>query len=253
MKKILLIALVLMALTGCQSVGTTDRGVVTKWGAVTGEVKEPGLHWFNPFVTKIVNFDISINRLDVEAAAASKDLQNVSFLGAVNYQILPEKVLDIYKNVQLDLSHTVIKPALQEAIKSVTAQYTAEELITRREEVKDKIKASLIVRLAPYGVNVIEFNIVNFNFSASFNEAIENKVSAEQNALASKNKLEQVKYESEQKVAEAKGKAEALRVESEAISSDPKILELRAIEKWNGILPTQMIPGGSLPFIGLNK
>jgi len=99
---------------------------------------------------------------------------------------------------------------------------------------------------------VDEFNIVNFRFSKVFNEAIEAKVTAEQSALAAKNKLEQIKFEAEQRVAEAKGKAEAITVESNALRSNPQILELRALENWNGVLP-QVTGSGGIPFINLPK
>ena len=187
--------------------------------------------------------------MDVDAAAASKDLQTVSFQGALNYQVGEGTIVELYRQFQLNFEERIIRPSVQESIKAATAQYTAEELITQREKVKTTIKDSLIARLSAYNVTVVDFNIVNFNFSSSFNEAIEAKVTAEQNALASKNKLEQVKYEAEQRVAEAEGKAKALKAESEAISSDPKILELRAIEKWNGVLP--IYNGAATPFINL--
>ncbi len=109
----------------------------------------------------------------------------------------------------------------------------------------------LLTRLKERDILVDEFNIVNFEFSKVFNEAIEAKVTAEQQALAAKNKLEQIKFEAEQKVAEAKGKAEAITIESNALRSNPQILELRALEKWNGVLP--QVTGGAIPFINLPK
>jgi prohibitin 2 len=117
--------------------------------------------------------------------------------------------------------------------------------------VRDDIKSLLKAKLKERDILVDEFNIVNFEFSKVFNEAIEAKVTAEQQALAAKNKLEQIKFEAEQKVAEAKGKAEAITIESNALRSNPQILELRALEKWNGVLP--QVTGGAIPFINLPK
>jgi len=99
---------------------------------------------------------------------------------------------------------------------------------------------------------VDEFNIVDFGFSPSFNSAIEAKVTAEQQALAAKNKLEQIKFEADQRIAEARGKSEAMRVESEALRTNPQILELRALEKWNGVLP-QVTGSGGVPFINIQQ
>ncbi len=140
---------------------------------------------------------------------------------------------------------------MQEAIKGSTAKFTAEELITKREMVRDDIKAELAKRLKEHDLVVDEFNIVNFEFSKVFNDAIEAKVTAEQSALAAKNKLEQIKFEADQRVAEAKGKAEAITIESNALRSNPQILELRALEKWNGTLP--QVTGGAVPFVTLPK
>jgi len=94
---------------------------------------------------------------------------------------------------------------------------------------------------------VEDFSIVNFDFSKSFNEAIEAKVTAEQNALASKNKLAQVQYEAQQSVEKAKGEAEAIRIQSSALQSNPQILQLEAIRKWDGKMP--QVTGQSLPLL----
>ncbi len=124
-----------------------------------------------------------------------------------------------------------------------------EELITKREEVRDDIKAHLVEKLTPTGILVEQFSITNFNFSPSFNKAIEDKVTAEQNALAAKNKLAQVQFEAQQAVEEATGKAKALQIEGQALSQNPAVKELRAIEKWNGVLP--QVTGNATPFINL--
>jgi regulator of protease activity HflC (stomatin/prohibitin superfamily) len=158
-------------------------------------------------------------------------------------------VSSIFKELSFNYPTTFMTPALQEAVKSSTAGYTAEELITKREAVREDIKRVLVEKIAGRGIVVDSFNIVDFDFSQSFNAAIEAKVTAEQNALAAKNKLAQVQYEAEQNIATAKGKAEAIRIESAALNSNPQVLELRAIEKWNGVMP--QVTGGSVPFINI--
>jgi len=122
-------------------------------------------------------------------------------------------------------------------------------LITKRESVKDQIKELLTKKLAPRFIIVDDVNIVNFNFSESFNKAIEEKVTAEQEALAARNKLERIKFEAEQKIAESKWKAEASRIEAEALKSNPEILQLRSIEKWNWILP--QVTWANTPFVNI--
>lgn len=233
------------------TVGAGERGVMLQFGAVTDKVIGEGLYFKIPFIQKVKIMDVKIQKEQVDADAASKDLQDVSSTIALNYHLQPDRVANIWQDVGKEYNIRIIAPALQEAVKAGTAQFTAEELITKRPEVKEEIKKVLADKLEPRGIIVDEFNIVNFDFSVTFNTAIENKVTAEQDALAAKNKLEQIKFEAEQKVAEAKGKAEAITIESNALRSNPQILELRALEKWNGVLP--QVTGGAVPFINLNK
>lgn len=234
------------------TVGAGERGIQLRWGAVTGKVLNEGLYIRIPFADRIEIMDVKIQKEEVIATAASKDLQTVESKVALNYHIDPMRVANIYQEIGINYNIRLIDPALQESVKSTTAKYTAEELITKREEVRDAIKAHLVEKLQPRGILIDDFNIVDFQFSAAFDQAIELKVTAEQSALAAKNKLEQIKFEAEQQIAEARGKAEALRIESAALQSSPQILELRALEKWDGKLPSVM-GSGATPFINVGS
>lgn len=232
------------------TVGAGQRGIVTRFGAVTGKVYGEGLYFKFPIVEQVVKMDVKIQKEQVEASAASKDLQTVNTIIALNFRLKAAEVDNVYQNVGISYKERIIDPALQEAVKASTAKFTAEELITKREEVKETIKSHLRVRLTPIGIEVEELNIVDFQFSIAFDQAIESKVTAEQNALAAQNKLKQIEFEAEQNIAEARGKAEAIRIESQALANNPAVLELRAIEKWNGILPS--VTSGAVPFININ-
>lgn len=231
------------------TINAGERGLLLRWGAVTGKVLGEGLYFRVPIMDRVVVMDVQVQKEQVEASAASKDLQSVNSTVAVNFHISEDTVAHIYQDIGVDYKSRLIDPALQEAVKSSTAKYTAEELITKREEVRDDIKAHLVTKLDPQGIHVDDFNIVDFNFSDSFNEAIEAKVTAEQSALAAKNKLEQIKFEATQEIESAKGRAQALQIESDAIKSNPQVLELRAIEKWDGRLPA--VTSGATPFINI--
>lgn len=235
--------------------GTVDaghRGVVVRMGAVTGEVKGEGFYTKAPWTTSVIEMDVRQKKEQVETQGASKDLQIVQAVIALNLNLDPAKCSQVYQQIGKDYLDITVAPALQEAIKAVIAQYTAEELISKRELVRDGIALLIADKLSPLGIHTQAINIVNFNFSQSFNEAIENKVTAEQNALAAKNLLSQKEYEAQQAVVTAKGEAEALRVKAIAIAQSPQILELNAIEKWNGILPAVM-GSGQMPFLNLNR
>jgi prohibitin 2 len=246
---VILILMLLFFMSPFGTISAGERGVHLRFGAVTGVVHGEGLYFRIPFIDSIQKMDIKIQKEETRSDAASKDLQTVHSVVALNFHIDPERAAKIYQDVGLQFKERIIDPAMQEAIKSSTAKFTAEELITKREAVREDIKNQLRTRLKDRDILVDEFNIVNFEFSKVFNDAIEAKVTAEQQALAAKNKLEQIKFEADQRVAEAKGKAEAITIESNALRSNPQILELRALEKWNGILP--QVTSGGVPFINL--
>jgi len=242
------LALILLVLI-FSTVGTVnagERGILVQFGAVTGKVFDEGLYFKIPFVQEVVIADVKVQKSEVGADAASKDLQVVNSRVALNFKVDPNKAANLYQDVGRNYEDRLISPSLQESVKAATAKFTAEELITKRSEVREEIKRNLKEKLEPHGILVDEFNIVDFSFSPSFNHAIEEKVTAEQQALAAKNKLEQVKFEAEQKIAEARGRAEGIRIESEALKTNDKILEMRFIEAWDGKLPVVMGQTGSI-------
>lgn len=229
-------------------------GILTKFGAISGTVGE-GLHIINPLTTDVIKMDITTQKESVDASAASKDLQSVTTQVSLNYNLDASHITDIYRDLKKEYVARIIAPSIQEAVKSATAKYTAEELITKREEVKGTIYQDLKNRLGTRFIVVTEVLITDFQFSPSFNEAVEAKVKAEQDALASKNKLEQTKYEAEQKVVTATADAESIRIQAEAVTSQggADYVRLKAIEKWNGSVPTTMVPNATVPFIDMNR
>jgi regulator of protease activity HflC (stomatin/prohibitin superfamily) len=230
-----------------------EKGVVLNWGAVSETVLDEGLHFRVPFQQTVLVLDVKILKEESQAGAASKDLQEVKTTIALNYHLDPAKVNALIKGVGRDYKQRIIDPAMQEAVKAATAKYTAEELITKRALVKEDIKNLLATRLAKEYIMVDEVSITEFDFSPSFNKAIEDKVTAEQEALQAKNVLEKVKFQAEQRVAQAQAEAEAIRIQAESISKQggQSYVQMKAIEKWDGKLPIQMIPGSAVPFIDL--
>ncbi len=223
------------------------RGVHLRFSAVTGKIFNEGLYFKIPFIEDVKLMTIKIVKMSATSDAASSDLQTVASTIAVNYHLEPAKTAYVYQNIGRDYESSLIAPAIQEIIKATSATFTAEQLITKRTEVREAMKKALESKLSRHGVIIDEFNIENFQFSESFNVAVEAKVSAEQQALAAKNKLEQIKFEAQQKIESAKGSAEAIRIEAEALYQNPAVLELRAIEKWDGVLPK--VTGEVVPFI----
>jgi len=241
-------------IASAEIVDAGERAVVTKFGEVI-DVKSEGFYWRKPFVEDYTKLDVKTQKIEVEADAASRDLQSVSARIALNYNLNPEGVGLLWQEIGKDYRVRVIDPSIQESVKAVTAKFNAEELITKREEVRDSIKTLLKEKLALQHIIVTEFAVTDFSFSQSFDNAIEAKVTAEQRALEAKNKLEQVKFEAEQKVASAKAEAESIRIKAQAITQQggKDYVQLQAIEKWNGVLPGQFVPGSAVPFINLSN
>ena len=233
------------------TIGAGERGVLLQFGAVQDKVFDEGLYFKIPFIQKVVKMDVKIQKDEIPASASSKDLQVVTSRIALNYHLDPNAVNKVWQDVGKNYNTRIIAPSIQEGVKAVTARFTAEELITKREEVKEQIKANLTIRLSEHAIMVDEFNIIDFEFSPSFNEAIESKVKAEQLKLKADRDLERIKIEKEQMIAAAQGKAEAIRIEAQALIQNPKVVELRWIEKWDGKVPTYW--GGASPFIGINQ
>lgn len=226
-----------------------QRGVVLTWGAVSDTIFDEGLHFKIPIAQRVKKMDVRIQKDEVPSAAASKDLQVVTSTIALNYHLDPSQVNKVWQEVGKNYNERIIAPSIQEAVKATTAKFTAEELITKRGEVKEAIKLSLAERLIVRGIIVDEFNIIDFDFSRAFNEAIEMKVTAEQLKLKADRDLQRIEIEKEQVITAAQGKAEAIRIEANALKANPQVVELRWIEKWNGQVPVYW--GNATPFIGL--
>lgn len=237
-----------------QIVSAGQRGVVLTFGKVELQPLDEGIHWIWPLVQRLVRVDVRVQKSEGSGQAASSDLQAVNAKAALNWRIEPSRVAEIYQRVGVPemVASRIIEPAAQESVKAVTARFTAEQLITRRLDVTAQIRETLEQRLKPYGVIVEGLAAVNYDFSNAFDQAIEAKVTAEQQKLKAERDLERIKVEAEQKVAQARAEAEALRVQRQEIT--PELLKLRQIEndkaaiaKWDGKLPTYT--GGTLPFV----
>lgn len=210
-------------------------GVVVTLGAVGEDVLSEGMHLKAPFVTNVVVMDNRVLKTEVESSSASKDLQTVSSVIALNYRVGKENSASLYKNVGTNYETIIVNPAIQECVKAVTAKYTAEELITERQVVGDQMKDALSDKISPYGLDIEVFNIVSFDFSEEFNAAIEAKQTAQQNALKAEQDLARIKVEAEQQVEQARAEAEAYRLKNEQITD--KTLMMEWIAKWDGKLP----------------
>lgn len=229
------------------------RGVVLQFGAVTGEVKNEGLYFVTPFINSIQLMNVQVHADKSKATAASRDLQNVTTEVTVNYRLDSRRAAEVYRDLRDEYVDRVMIPAIQEAIKSATAQFDAENLIRERPLVKDTIEKYLQNRLIKHGLIVDGIAITNFEFSADFANAIEAKVTATQLAMAAENKLREVKAQAQQQIETAKAGAEAIRIQANAINAQGgrDYVSLKAIEKWDGTVPQWVGSGSAIPFINM--
>lgn len=241
---IIILALVIVILNSFTAVTAGHSGVVTTFGKVSDSVLTEGLHFKIPFVQKIVLVDNRVLKAEADCSSASKDLQTVRSTIAVNYKVMNSYSASVYKNIGMDYETVIIIPAVQECVKAVTARFTAEELITNRQNVSDLMSEQLKDKIGSYGIDVQIFNIISFDFTEEYNAAVEAKQTAQQNALKAEQDLQRVKVEAEQTVAEAQAEAEAYRLKSEQIT--PEVLLMSYIDKWDGKLPTVAGENGSM-------
>ena len=260
---VVLIIIGVVVASAVQIVDAGHRGVLLHWNAVdvTAQPLEEGLHFVMPFADSVVNMEVRTLKFVKSTSSASKDLQTVSTEITVNYHPSPDSVNFLYKEVGLDYENRIITPTVEEVVKQVTANYNAEELITKRPQVKSDIEAQINSRLVGFNVITEIVSITDFQFSALFARAIEDKVEAEQKALKAENDLRRIEVEARQhaaeaegiaaaNIAEASGEAEAIRIINEALSSNPNYLEWLKTQAWDGRLPLVVGEGGT-PFIAI--
>ena len=241
-----LIVLLIIAIAGLAIVTTATvripsgyRGVLLTWGKVEDTVFMEGLNFKIPFSQSVVLMNVQIQKAESIEATATKDLQEVSTTVAVNYKLDPIYVNEVYRDLRQDYVDRVIKPNIEESLKATTALFRAEELITKRAEVKQTFDTILAERLSIFNIQVIAVSLTDFQFSPSFAAAIDAKVTAEQQALVSKNELEMIRYEAQQQIiqAEAAKNATMRRAEGDAFA---QITEANATAKAIQIITAQM-------------
>lgn len=229
--------LLIVILGTFKTVGAGYVGVVTRFGKVV-RTTDSGLVLKLPFIEKVVKMDTRVQKHETDSSAATKDLQDVTARLALNYSISKETALNIYNTLGVSYADNIISPVLHESFKAATSQYTAEDLIKNRAEVKEQVLGTVKERLAQYGIVVSDLNIVNLSFSEAFDSAIEAKAVAQQQVETAKQELEKAKIEAEKVKTEAAAQAEAQRLQQDTLSD--LMIKKMWIEKWNGQLPSTM-------------
>jgi prohibitin 2 len=267
-----------IAVSSVRIVDAGNRGILVQFGNVATENSlDEGLHFVVPFRDNVVQIEVRTQKIVESATSASKDLQDVSTQVALNYHVNPDRAQVLYQQLGPDYANRVIVPAIQESVKQVTARFNAEELITKRETVKNQIEEQITARLGAYNIVVDALSITEFQFSPQFTAAVEAKVEAQQRALQAQNELRRIQIEAQQNEAQAIGEQKAniaraegikqsnvLQAEGEAqaitlidaqLRNNPTYLEWLKATKWDGVLPLVTGGGsggqGNTPFIDI--
>lgn len=245
------LALISLALSACSVVGPGERGVRVSLGSVSSDPKEPGAYFWFPVLAGMAKVDVQLQKSEVDSSAASKDMQEIRAHVAVNWSVSPKDVVNTYKNIgdEAEILGRIITPAVNEVMKAAAAKRTAEEVLTKRLEMKRDIDDGLKERLAKHGILLDDVSIVNLSFSPEFSKAIERKQIAEQEAQQSKYDAQKATQVANAEIERAKGQAESQRLVRASIT--PEILQQKAIEKWDGHFP-QVLGSGQVPFLNLH-
>ena len=254
---VLIIILLIVGIASVATVPTGYVGVKTRFGKVQDDVIQEGLNMKAPFIEKIVKIDCRTQKIETSSEGSTKDMQTVNVAIAINFNVNKDTANKLYREVGTDYNNIIINPAILEAIKSSMAGYTAEELITKRAEVSNKIQDNIINKIADKGFTVTEFNITNIDFSEQYDQAIETKAVKQQEVMTAQAELEKQKIQNEKEISEAEKDAKVMELQNAQITDKTlKLKELevqqKLVEKWNGQLPTTSL-GDSIPMLNVNK
>lgn len=250
---------ILLSLSPFAIIGTTERGVVLRWGVIT-RVMEPGIHWRTPIAEDVETVDVSVKALEIKELAYSKDGQTVDVSVTVNYQVDPLKVKDLFGEVRNEAENRYVLPKAKNSMKTVMSRYTAQGIIEHRGEISGEISKDLELALSGNGILVKTVSVTNYDFDDRYEAAIAEKQVQEQQALSQVNITKQEEEKKKQEILKAEALSEKTRLEAAALASQngEKVVAkiyaeaaLKQAEKWDGKLPTTIYSGAPLPVLNI--
>ena len=233
-------------------VGVGERGVKVTLGKVSPTSYTEGIHFITPFISHIKNMNVKTQKSYVETSVYTKDIQNAQITYVLNYNLQPENAHRMYREVGMNYLETVVTPVVEGTLKDVIGKWNAQDLVANREQATREVLVKLQQHLTPKYVNVTDFQMTAIAYSGVFEKAIENKVTAEQEALRAKNKTVQIQEEAKQKLISAEAEAKSMAIRAHALTQNKALVEYEAVQKCDGKLPEYVL-GNSMPFINLSK
>ncbi len=249
MKQAVLFSLIIL-LSACEQVNTGHRGVFTTWGEVDesrGSMPE-GLYWYNPITSNIIELDTRILKWENTTPVYTKDVQQASISVALTYALDSNTAHTIYKEVGKDWADRLLPQVVLGALKDAIGKWEAEKLITNREVAQLEAEQAIRESMKDKHVSIKAFQITNIDYSDQFEKAVEEKVIAQQKAIEEANRTKQVEEQAKQTIERATAEAKSINIRATALEKNAKLIELEAVNKWDGKLPQYML-GDSVPFI----
>ena len=232
-------------------VGPGERGIKITLGEVQNESLGEGLHTIFPFVQKFRTMDVKTQRNTLETQVYTKDIQTARITYVINYNLQPDSVYKLFREVGMDYETKILTPVVEGTIKDIIGKWNAQDLISNREKATSDILQKLQQQLKSNYINVTDFQMTEIAYSKVFEQAIESKVTAEQEAQRAKNKTVQVQEEARQKVIAAEAEARSMAIRAQALSQNKSLVQYEAVQKWDGKMPQYML-GNSVPFINFS-
>lgn len=257
MKKISLLILLSLTLSACgfETISTGHRGIKTRFGEIIGQPLPEGLYFYNPFTTSIHEYSVRQETWQSKTEIFTKDTQRVDVSFAVTYYSDPAAVGELFKTIgnEQALVSKIIQPVILGSLKDSIGQVIADELVQKREIVTKNALRMATDNLKVRNVIVTDMQFTNLDFDKAYEQAVEQKVVAVQEAQKAKNRTVQISEQAKQTVMTATAEAEAMKIKSQALAQNKGLVQFEAVQKWNGVLPVYMIGQGSTPFIDLRK
>lgn len=253
---ILLLILVAFGLIGffgtCKFINPGERGVKVTLGKISPKVYEEGIHFVTPFISSITKWNVQTKTVNILTEVKTKDIQVAKITYALTYHLNPEQVVNLQREVGKEFYPKLIAPVTEGIIRNIIGKQNAAELIVNQALVSDQIRVAVKNALNKEYFEVTDFNITQISYGSAFMKAIEDKVTAEQEALKAKNKTVQVQEEAKQKILTAEAEAKAIQLKAQALAGNKQLVELEYAKKWDGKLPVNMYGNGAVPFVNVN-
>lgn len=238
-----------IGLSSCNTVDSGEVGLYKRFGEIQNDTAGPGLHFVNPFSTSIETMSVQTQRFNGSTPLYTADLQTGTAAFSLNYSLQRDAAVRMRRNVGTEWANRLIPQIVESSIKTVFGRTRAAAAIANRGQLQNEVTSLIRAQLQPRGINVEGFTINNVDYSDAFEQSVERAQVATQRAIEAQNATVRITEEGRQRVITAESEARAIQLQAQAITSNPAIVQMRAVEKWDGRLPQNMYGANAVPFI----